>query len=1038
MERLHEPSPLPGLCPYTLTHAPLFAGRNAVIGEIIAQLQTLADKHYPCLVVSGQSGSGKTSLLQAGILPRLLAEEDTQWRYASLHARTADVFGQLSEALLQALPELSETQSFNADELMQLLREHPDTVRLLLRTTCHLLSDLSASQSAASEKINTPTKIILFIDPLEDFLLEELTPTLRHQFIYTLKALLASDHVWIIAALDERATRHFLEGQTVWLELFATAGHYPLPPPNIEDIQEIIQRTLELTGLTIKDNESPLISQIVQATLPTLPTLSAFNLGLQQLHQHREGQYFTAAAWQQTPISEQLIAQQLELFYQQLSPELQTIVAELWRALLQPSPIGSYRLRYVSERRLIRSEWHQQLIEHLLQRGYLILDQRHYLQLSHLVLIENWPRAQQFLTLNTLQMTVPQSRLAPRAESRSSRLIQKQHRQQLMAEASHKLLGLMHNLFSRWHLPARPITPTQEGHRGIMTLSLIGGMAVSGVLLGGYGWAYFKQQQEVTRENQHALALSYQQVGGLQQRLGQSSAALQAYQQAYSLLHLLESTLPTVRLLAETGLNVGDIYQQQGEWQQALQHYRQVQLQLQNALQQSPHSSEFNRLLIRSLQQQGDLQRQLGHLSSAIHFYQNALDHLELWANQDQQSLRIKATLHQTIAQLLDRLNQNQSALSHYQKAQQLFQQLAQYSSEQSLQDQAESYRQIAQVQHSLGQLDLALISYQKALALREKINQDFPSNEAQWALADTHRHVAEVYQKQANYPSALEQAEKALVLWQKQIYQPDHLAALHALAELYDLMGQIHFKNEAFASALTQHQNALNTRQLLATRIDSVNLRDWALTYDYLAKTYLALEQPEDALTAYRQSLALTEQLAQHDQENLTLQRDLSISYEQVGDVESLLKNKEAALIAYQQSLTLAQQLAERRRIADDDPLLTAEKVQQQRDLAISHDKVAKAQQDLYDYEAALTHYRAALSLREELSNENIALQREKLFSWFKIGDLLRLLDRTAEARAAYQSALGIAQTLAERQPNHAQTERDLATIQQRLERLN
>ncbi|OUD14280.1 ATP-binding protein [Thioflexithrix psekupsensis] len=1036
MERLHEASPLPGLCPYALTHAPLFAGRNAVINEVITQLQALADKHYPCLVISGQSGSGKTSLLQAGILPRLFAQEDTQWRHASLHARSADVFGQLSEALLQALPELSKTQSLNADELMQLLREHPDTVRLLLRTTCHLLSDLSAS--CATEKTNSPTKIILFIDPLEDFLLEELTPTLRHQFIYTLKALLTSDHVWIIAALDSRASRHFLEGQTVWLELFATAGHYALPAPSNEEIQEILQHTLELTGLTIKDNESQLKAQMVQATLATLPVLSALGLGLQQLYQHREGQYFSAAAWQQTPISEQLIAQQLELFYQQLSPESQVIIAELWRALSQPSPIGSYRLRYVSERRLIRSEWHQQLIDRLLQQGYLILDQRHYLQLSHLVLIENWPRAQQFLTLNALQITGTSSTAATRAESRQARLIQKQHHQQLMTEASRKLLAVMHHLFSRWHLPPRPIPQAQGGNRAVITLSLIGGVAVTSVVLGGYGWTYFKQQQEVTRESQRALALSYQEVGGLQQRLGQSSAALQAYQQAYSLLHRLESTLPTVRLLAETGLNVGDIYQQQGEWQQALQHYRGVQLQLQTSLQQSPHSPEFNHLLIRSLQQQGDLQRQLGHLSSAIHFYQNALDHMELWGNQEHPSLRTKATLHQTIAQLLDRLNQNQSALSHYQKAQQLFQQLAQYSSEQSLQDQAESYRQIAQVQHSLGQLDLAVISYQKALALREKINQDFPSSEAQWALADTHRHLAEVYQKQANYPSALEQAEKALALWQKQIYQPDHLAALQSLAELYDLMGQIHFKNEAFASALTQHQNALNTRQLLATRIDSVNLRDWALTHDYLAKTYLALEQPEDALTAYRQSLALTEQLAQHDQENLTLQRDLSISYEHVGDVESLLKNKEAALIAYQHSLTLAQQLAERRRMENTDPLLSAEMVQQQRDLAISHDKVAKAQQDLYDYEAALTHYRAALSLREELPNENIALQREKLFSWFKMGDLLRLLDRTAEARAAYQSALGIAQMLAERQPNHAQTERDLATIQQRLERLN
>lgn len=64
------PCPYPGMVPFTAADARFFCGRE---GEIDALLRRLRDQH--CLYVIGPSGSGKSSLVAAGVLPRLGSSE---------------------------------------------------------------------------------------------------------------------------------------------------------------------------------------------------------------------------------------------------------------------------------------------------------------------------------------------------------------------------------------------------------------------------------------------------------------------------------------------------------------------------------------------------------------------------------------------------------------------------------------------------------------------------------------------------------------------------------------------------------------------------------------------------------------------------------------------------------------------------------------------------------------------------------------------------------------------------------------------------
>lgn len=61
--------PYPGMQPYRAQEAAFFHGRQGEIGEVLARLDAGARELY----VIGPSGSGKSSLVAAGVLPRLLA-----------------------------------------------------------------------------------------------------------------------------------------------------------------------------------------------------------------------------------------------------------------------------------------------------------------------------------------------------------------------------------------------------------------------------------------------------------------------------------------------------------------------------------------------------------------------------------------------------------------------------------------------------------------------------------------------------------------------------------------------------------------------------------------------------------------------------------------------------------------------------------------------------------------------------------------------------------------------------------------------------
>ena len=72
-------APYPGLPAFEEHQAPVFFGRDKTIEEVVEELAALALRPPGFLLLLGASGYGKSSLVRAGVVPRLKGDREEQW-----------------------------------------------------------------------------------------------------------------------------------------------------------------------------------------------------------------------------------------------------------------------------------------------------------------------------------------------------------------------------------------------------------------------------------------------------------------------------------------------------------------------------------------------------------------------------------------------------------------------------------------------------------------------------------------------------------------------------------------------------------------------------------------------------------------------------------------------------------------------------------------------------------------------------------------------------------------------------------------------
>ena len=387
-------NPFKGLEAFQQTDAHVFFGRENLIEKSLERLKE--DRPVRFLAVVGASGSGKSSMVRAGVLPALRRGQlpgSDQWRLMIFTPGTEPI-----ESLSQRIAPLVEDK--DSDEIENLLQQSPQMFDALMKD---VLAD--APDNA---------RVLLIVDQFEE-VFTRASDVQARLFLDVLHHAVTVPNGRALVLITMRA------------DFFDRLSHYPrlaelFEQENMVIVTEMtapqllrsIQGPAEAVGLIYDQNLPQRILDDVRRQPGSLPLLQ---YALKELYQRREGARLTTNAYEEIGGVRRALAQHAEDSYSQLNAAQQGVMRRIMLRLVEIGDNGEATRRRVNRHDLdlrgVPSEAVQELVDELTSaESRLLIASRQitasedavrpetYIEVGHEALIREWDRLKGWIAEN--------------------------------------------------------------------------------------------------------------------------------------------------------------------------------------------------------------------------------------------------------------------------------------------------------------------------------------------------------------------------------------------------------------------------------------------------------------------------------------------------------------------------------------------------------------------------------------------------------------------------------------------------------------
>lgn len=387
-------SPFPGLKAFTEADEPIFFGRGRESDDLLKQV-----RNSRFVAVVGVSGSGKSSLVMAGLIPRLrnnaiadFGQNSKQWHIVRFTPNN-DPFLQLSGALLKSIPALKGDPveySTRRAKLASVLRHSPAALGETLES---VFCDESHSVEA-----------FLFLDQFEE-LFTLAPPELRQPFIEMLtqsvqRSSLASlrqgstgakDRIRVVATLRADFYHRCVEYPA--LAELLRSGSFPLAAPSQIALGEMITRPAERAMLQF---ETDLPGRILRDTGDEPGALALLAFTLDELyHAGKDKKSLTHSDYDSLGGVRGAIGRRAEAVFEKLPGDAKSTLPYIFQHLVAVDHLGTATRERAEFDKIARGNAEKVLIEAFTESRLLVQSRGErgaVTEVAHEALFASWGR----------------------------------------------------------------------------------------------------------------------------------------------------------------------------------------------------------------------------------------------------------------------------------------------------------------------------------------------------------------------------------------------------------------------------------------------------------------------------------------------------------------------------------------------------------------------------------------------------------------------------------------------------------------------